>query len=178
MDIGAIATVISVVVAAVALIAQLRQQSALGRQSKMVQIYLDCTATYARLQEERIELQDVSDTSPRTERLLKRNLVALWDLLASEYEFVIAELLPEEVFERWFDLLHTYLHAEPGELFAKATLKQSWIRDGRPFAGKISPKFAELMDKAILEPQFGLVLVEVKDSLSRNKNKGLFRRLK
>jgi len=178
-DVAASATIAGVVLAIPALIItviQLRQRHQLNVRDKMVRVYFDCTATYAALQKERAEFDDEVEPRQATEHRRRRNLTAFWDLLGAEYEFAIAELLPAEVFIEWFALLHDELHSAGRELAGEA-IRESWTRDGAPFAGRIFPRFAELMQLALAEPDFRTLRSFLERSMRANKGRGLFRRL-
>lgn len=175
-QLAALATVIGVPVAALAIIAaaiQLWQQKRLSRQERMVQVYMECARIFATLHEEHARL--LSSAANADRQVLDRNLTAFWDLMASEYEFALVEMLPRPVFLRWFHLLHVRLHG--ADEIARTVLRDSWTRVGLPFAGVLSPVFAVLMTVALDQPDFEAVSLEVDRSWAANQKKALFKPL-
>lgn len=176
-QLAALATVIGVPVAALAIVAaaiQLWQQKRLSRQERMVQVYMECARIFATLHEEHARLLSNS-SQPADRQILDRNLTAFWDLMASEYEFALVEMLPRPVFVRWFHLLHVRLHG--ADELSRAVLRDSWARVGLPFAGVLSPVFAVLMTAALDQPDFEAVKREIDQSWRTNQKKALFKPL-
>jgi hypothetical protein len=174
-DAANIATIVGSALAVVAVIAavlQLPQQWALGRRQKMVDVYFKCTDTYAELQKERALLEENS-----AEPQMRRNLIALWDLIAAEHEFAMAQLLPTEIFIGWFRLLHRDLH-DNALRFNGITFKTSWARDGAPFAGVIFPRFASLMEVAITQTDGDRVASHLREQIAADQRDSLFKRLR
>lgn len=177
-QLAALATIIGVPVAALAIMAaavQLWQQKLLSRQERMVQVYMECARTFASLHEEHTRLLSSAAPTGVERQMLDRNLIAFWDLMASEYEFALVELLPRPVFVRWFQLLHVRLHG--ADEIARTVLRDSWTRVGIPFAGIISPSFTRLMTAALAHEDFAPVEAEIEQSWRPNQKTALFKPL-
>jgi hypothetical protein len=172
------ATIIGVPVAALAIVAaaiQLYQQKLLSRQERMVQVYMECARIFATLHEEHVRLLANAGPNSVERQLLDRNLTAFWDLMASEYEFALVEMLPRPVFLRWFWLLHVRLHGQ--DELARTVLRDSWTRIGVPFAAVLSPNFAGIMGIALSQPDYAIVSSQIEQSWRANKEKALFKPL-
>jgi hypothetical protein len=172
------ATIIGVPVAALAIVAaaiQLYQQKLLSRQDRMVQVYMECARTFATLHEEHVRILANPAPTGVEQQLLDRNLTSFWDLMASEYEFALVEMLPRPVFVRWFRLLHVRLHGADERV--RAVLRDSWTQIGVPFAAVLSPNFAGIMDVALTQADFTLVESQIEQSWRANKSKALFKPL-
>jgi hypothetical protein len=177
-QLAALATIIGVPVAALAIVGaavQLWQQKLLSRQERMVQVYMECARIFATLHEEHVRILSSATPTGSERQLLDRNLTAFWDLMASEYEFALVELLPRPVFVRWFRLLHVRLHG--ADETARAVLLDSWTRIGVPFAGVLSPNFIPLMTAAIEHSDFAAVETAIEQSWRANQKKALFKPL-
>lgn len=177
-QLASLATIIGVPVAALAIVAgavQLWQQKLLSRQERMVQVYLECARTFATLHEEHVRLLSSGSQTSVERQMLDRNLTAFWDLMASEYEFALVELLPRPVFVRWFWLLHARLHG--ADELARTVLRDSWTRIGIPFAGVLSPTFSAMMTVALAQADFAAVKLEVERSWRPNQKNALFKPL-
>jgi hypothetical protein len=177
-ELESLATIVGVPVAAFALVAgafQLWQQKVLSQQDRMVQVYLDCTKTFATLHERHAELLANEYPSESTRARMDRNFIAYWDLLASEYESALVNLLPREVFVRWFKLAHDRLHGKQDE---EARMeRESWTGLGAPFAGVVSPNFAAIVDYSLSQPDFNVVAGVIRQSWRVNRPRALFKPL-
>jgi hypothetical protein len=177
-QVAAVSTIVGVVLAVPALlvaVVQLRQRGQLNARDKMIRVYFDCTETYANLQRERAEFEDLGDGAVTSSRR-QRNRIAFWDLLAAEYEFAIAQLLPIDVYVEWFALVHDALHGD-GVQLAGEGIRESWSSDGAPFAGRIFPRFSALMSLALEERDLDTVREALRHRIRDNARLGLFRAL-
>jgi len=177
-DIADAATVAGFILAVPALIVgviQVSLQRSLSQREKRVQVYFDCTSTYAELQKERADFDDQAAALVSTDARRKRNRIAFLDLLAAERKFAAAGLLPREIFVEWFGLLHSEIHTERSQI-AGLSYMTRWEEDGRLLAGRIFPQFAELMSRALKEPRYDVLKVLVLHSLKARNS--LFRRFR
>lgn len=170
-----LATVLGMPIACVALLfnaLQIREQRRLARQQKSVDIFVGCMETYRRLQSERPELRQAD---PLQSEKVQQHATALWNLYATEFEYAVADFLPLRLYQKWFELLHAELKAEPPAWnVAGVTPLVAWDSN-KSLAAITSPAFADLVEKSLQHDVWSAQLERlVRGHLKQGRAQALF----